>query len=118
VTDATGAGLAPGRYDLAGRTVVIDDQVVRLPDGTLGGSRIQMNRALQTCVERAGIAFADAVRMSSTTPARILSLGARKGILAAGYDADVTVLGADFSVRAVVVGGCLATGHLNRVRAA
>jgi N-acetylglucosamine-6-phosphate deacetylase len=118
VTDATGAGLAPGRYDLAGRTVVIDEQVVRLPDGTLGGSRIQMNRALQTCVERAGIAFADAVRMSSTTPARTLGLGARKGVLAAGYDADVTVLGADFSVRAVVVGGCLATGHLNRVRAA
>lgn len=110
ITDATGAGLAPGRYDVAGRTILVDDQAVRLPDGTLGGSKLQMNRALQICVEKAGIPLADAVRMVSTTPARVLGLGTRKGVLAPGYDADVTVLGADFTVRAVLARGRFIVG--------
>jgi N-acetylglucosamine-6-phosphate deacetylase len=35
VTDATGAGLGPGRHTVAGRTVLVDQWAVRLPDGTL-----------------------------------------------------------------------------------
>lgn len=111
ITDATGAGLAPGRHDVAGRTILVDERAVRLPDGTLGGSKLQMNRALQTCVEQAGISVADAVRMASTTPARTLGLGARKGVLAPAYDADVTVLGPDFAVRAVLVLGRFIVGR-------
>jgi N-acetylglucosamine-6-phosphate deacetylase len=105
VTDATGAGLAPGRYAIAGRTVVVDQWAVRLPDGTLGGSKLTMNRALQVCVEQAGISIGDAARMASTTPARVLGLEARKGVLAPGYDADITVLDHDFTVRAVFAAG-------------
>ena len=111
ITDATGAGLAPGRYDVAGRTILVDEQAVRLPGGTLGGSKLQMNKALQICVEQAGISFADAVRMASTTPARVLGMGARKGVLAPGYDADVTVLGADFIVQAVLALGRFIVGR-------
>lgn len=114
ITDATGAGLAPGRYDVAGRTILVDEQAVRLPGGTLGGSKLQMNQALQICVEQAGISFADAVRMASTTPARVLGLGARKGVLAPGYDADVTVLGADFIVQAVLALGRFIVGRPRR----
>ena len=114
ITDATGAGLAPGRYDVAGRTILVDEQAVRLPGGTLGGSKLQMNQALQICVEQAGISFADAVRMASTTPARVLGLGARKGVLAPGYDADVTVLGADFIVQAVLALGRFIVGCPHR----
>jgi len=110
ITDASGAGLAPGRYDVTGRTILVDEQAVWLPGGTLAGSKLQMNRALQVCVEQAGISFADAVRMASTTPARVLGLGARKGVLAPGHDADVTVLGADFGVRAVLVLGRFIVG--------
>jgi N-acetylglucosamine-6-phosphate deacetylase len=114
VTDAAAAGLGPGRFELAGRTVVVDERAVRLPDGTLAGSKLQMNRALQICVEQAGISFADAVRAASTTPARVLGLGARKGTLAPGYDADVTVLGADFSVQAVLALGRFVVGDPRR----
>ncbi len=111
ITDAVGAGLAPGRYDVAGRTILIDEQAARLPGGTLAGSKLQMNRALQVCVEQTGISLADAVRMASTTPARVLGLGDRKGVLAPGYDADVTVLGADFSVQAVLALGRFVVGR-------
>ena len=114
ITDASGAGLAPGRYDVTGRTLLVDEQAVWLPGGTLAGSKLQMNRALQVCVERVGISFADAVRMASTTPARVLGLGARKGVLAPGHDADVTVLGADFSVQAVLALGRFIVGRPRR----
>lgn len=105
ITDATGAGLPPGRHELAGRTLVVDERAVRLPDGTLAGSKLRMNQALRVCVEQAGIPLADAARMASTTPARVVGLGSRKGVLAPGYDADVTVLGRDFGVRAVMALG-------------
>ncbi len=111
ITDSTGAGLAPGQYEIAGRTIVVDDHAVRLPDGTLAGSKLQMNRALQVCVEQVGIPMADAVRMASTTAARVLGLGARKGVLAAGYDADVSVLAPDFTVLAVMVMGRFVVGE-------
>jgi N-acetylglucosamine-6-phosphate deacetylase len=39
--------------------------------------------------------------MASTTPARLVGEGRRKGRLAPGYDADVAVLAPDLSVEAV-----------------
>ncbi|MGI6148237.1 MAG: N-acetylglucosamine-6-phosphate deacetylase [Firmicutes bacterium] len=105
VTDSTAAGLAPGRYTRAGRELVVDDRTVRLPDGTLAGSKLLLNNALKVCVQEARIPLCDAVRMASTTPARVLGMGNKKGALLAGFDADVTVLSRDFSVRAVMVGG-------------
>jgi N-acetylglucosamine-6-phosphate deacetylase len=45
------------------------------------------------------------VRMAATTPARLVGEGQRRGRLAPGYDADVTVLSPDLSVEAVYKGG-------------
>ena len=41
---------------------------------------------------------ADAVRMASTVPARILGLADRKGRIAIGYDADLVALDPDLEV--------------------
>lgn len=114
VSDSTGAGLPPGRFRVCGRELVVDDQAVRLSDGTLAGSKLQLNRALQVCVEQAGIPLPDAVRMAATTPARILGLSGRKGALAPGYDADVVVLARDFSVAAVLIAGRFVVGGPQR----
>jgi N-acetylglucosamine-6-phosphate deacetylase len=46
--------------------------------------------------------------MVSTAPARSIGEGRRKGRLAPGYDADVTVLAPDLSVQAVWQCGVLA----------
>jgi N-acetylglucosamine-6-phosphate deacetylase len=46
--------------------------------------------------------------MASTSPARAIGEGRRKGRLAPGYDADVTVLAPDLSVQAVWQRGVLA----------
>jgi N-acetylglucosamine-6-phosphate deacetylase len=43
--------------------------------------------------------------MASTTPARLIGEGRRKGRLVPGYDADAAVLAPDLSVEAVWRGG-------------
>jgi N-acetylglucosamine-6-phosphate deacetylase len=43
----------------------------------------------------------EAARMASTSPARLVGAGRRKGRLVPGYDADATVLAPDLSVQAV-----------------
>lgn len=104
VTDAiAAAGMGDGEYPLAGRRVGVRDGVARLEDGTLAGSVLSMHEALRNVVE-AGCALPEAVRMASTTPA-VLVGGTRKGILAAGCDADVVVLTPELGVHAVWVGG-------------
>jgi N-acetylglucosamine-6-phosphate deacetylase len=52
-----------------------------------------------------GCTIPRAVRMASTTPARLIGEGGRKGRLVPGYDADVTVLPPDLCVEAAYKGG-------------
>src|SRR5690606_24111213 len=48
ITDAIrGAGMPEGDYTIDDRTVTIRDGAVRLPDGTLAGSILTMDRALR-----------------------------------------------------------------------
>jgi len=106
VTDAIrAAGCEDGVHDLAGRSAVVRDGAVYLQDGTLAGSTLTMPAAVRTMVQRAGVPLAEAVRMATLNPARALGLDARKGIVAAGKDADLVVLDRDFNVRMTIIGG-------------
>ena len=51
--------------------------------------------------------LADAVRMASTVPARVIGLAERKGRIAAGYDADIIALDAELEVAMTWVAGRL-----------
>ncbi len=106
VTDAIAAASAePGEYSLATRRVYLNDHSPRLEDGTIAGSVLTMNEALQNVLAFTGCTVPEAARMAATTPARLLGEEGRKGRLAPGYDADVTVLRSDLSVEAVYKGG-------------
>ena len=106
VTDAIAAtGMGDGEYPLATRTVRMDGGVPRLGSGAIAGSVLTMNEAFRDILAFTGCTLAEAARMSSTSPARLVGEGRRKGRLAPGYDADVTVLAADLSVEAVWRGG-------------
>lgn len=101
-TDATAAtGMGPGEYALATRKVYQDANMARLKDGALAGSLITMNEAFQNILAFTGCTLPEAARMASSTPARLIGVGRRKGRLVPGYDADVTVLAPDLSVEAV-----------------
>jgi N-acetylglucosamine-6-phosphate deacetylase len=108
VTDAiAAAGMGDGEYRLATRTVYLEGGVPRLGSGALAGSTLTMVEAFKNILAFTGCTVPEAARMVSTTPARLVGEGRRKGRLTPGYDADLAVLAPDLSVEAVWRGGQL-----------
>jgi N-acetylglucosamine-6-phosphate deacetylase len=107
ITDAMRAcGLADGTYKLYRHDVTVGEGAARLGDGTLAGSVLTLERAVQTMVEQAGLPLPAVLPLATEVPARILGLADRKGKLAEGYDADVVVLSEKLAVERVFVRGC------------
>jgi N-acetylglucosamine-6-phosphate deacetylase len=105
VTDAMeAAGMPPGEYELSGRKVRLEDGEVRLPDGTLAGSALTMDRAVSNTVELLRVPIPDAVRMATQTPAEILGIYS-KGRIVPGADADLVLLAPSGAVYETIVGG-------------
>jgi N-acetylglucosamine-6-phosphate deacetylase len=101
-TDAiAAAGMGGGEYRLASRTVYMEGGVPQLGSGVIAGSVLIMIEAFRNILAFTGCTVPEAARMASTTPARLVGEGRRKGRLVPGYDADVTVLAPDLSVEAV-----------------
>ena len=91
--------------------VIIEDGVCKLSDrSALAGSIATMDRLIRTMVQKADIPLADAVRMASETPARIMGVYDRKGSLQRGKDADIIILDKDLNLRAVWAMGKLVDG--------
>jgi N-acetylglucosamine-6-phosphate deacetylase len=106
VTDAIAAtGMDDGEYRLATRTVYVDGGVPKLGSGAIAGSVLTMREAFMNILAFTGCTIAEAARMTSTSPAKLVGEGRRKGRLAPGYDADITVLTPDLSVETVWRGG-------------
>jgi N-acetylglucosamine-6-phosphate deacetylase len=105
VTDAVAAlGRPPGRFPLGGRTVTLGDDGVRLDDGTLAGSALALDEAVRNLIAFTGCSPAESIATVTATPARVLGLR-RKGTVAPGFDADLTLLTADLRVATTFVGG-------------
>jgi MFS-type transporter involved in bile tolerance (Atg22 family) len=92
----------------AGRGAGKISGVPTLGSGALAGSVLTMGEAFRNALAFTGCTLPEAARMVSTTPARLVGEGRRKGRLTPGYDADVAVLAPDLSVEAVWHGGELA----------
>jgi N-acetylglucosamine-6-phosphate deacetylase len=90
----------------SGLEVIIEDGVAKMPDRTcFAGSIATTDRLVRNMVRLAGAPLASAVQMATITPARILGIGNRKGMIAPGYDADVVVFDQDVNVRMTIVRG-------------
>jgi N-acetylglucosamine-6-phosphate deacetylase len=108
ITDATAAaGLPRGsRAWLGGHPITAGEATALLPDGTIAGSLLTMDRAFQTLIGRVGIPLVDAATICATTPARELGLVGH-GVLALEAVADLVVLDANFSVVQTYLAGQL-----------
>jgi N-acetylglucosamine-6-phosphate deacetylase len=84
--------------------VVFDGQAPRLPDGTLAGSALTMDRAVANVVRHAGVALVDALRAASTVPAAVVG-ASDHGRIAAGCRADLVALDSDLAVVGTWIGG-------------
>ena len=99
------AGLPDGDYCFDGMKVAVRHGKSLLESGTLAGSTIRLCDAVGNMVEKAGVPLREAVEMASTTPARVAGAADRKGGIAPGMDADITVLDRGLSVMLTMVEG-------------
>lgn len=82
--------------------IVIEDGVCKLADhSSLAGSIATMDVLVRTMVQKANVPLADAIRMASETPARLMGVLDRTGTLQRGKDADVIIMDRNLAVRAV-----------------
>ncbi len=104
ITDAISAtGMPDGCYRLGGFEVdVREGKCTR--NGSLAGSVLTMDRAVQNLARFAEWAWPQAVAAASRNPARVARF-ANKGVLSAGADADFVVLNAQGEVQRTFVGG-------------
>jgi N-acetylglucosamine-6-phosphate deacetylase len=107
ITDAIEAtGLPDGGYRLGGRPVTVRDGRATLPEtDTIAGSTLTMDRALRNAVSFGGVTVEAAARMAATTPAELLGIAHRKGVVAAGRDADLVILDDDLALAGVLARG-------------
>lgn len=98
-----------------GMRTVLEDGVMKLMDRqAFAGSVATANTLVRNMVELAGAGVADAVRMASLTPAKVLGVDHRKGKLVAGYDADLVLFDERMDVKLTMVGGNIIYGGAER----
>ncbi|MBQ4268562.1 MAG: N-acetylglucosamine-6-phosphate deacetylase [Clostridia bacterium] len=99
ITDAMRAkGIPDGVSELGGQTVYVKNGEARLADGTLAGSVLRMNRAVQNMVEKVGVPFTQAVDYATINPATAIGMQDEIGSIKVGKRADFTVLNANYDV--------------------
>jgi N-acetylglucosamine-6-phosphate deacetylase len=74
-----------------------------MEDGTIAGSTLTLNKAIKNIIETTGTKIADAVRMATVNPAKVIK--SDKGILSSGKPADFVVLDKDFNVEMTIMNG-------------
>jgi N-acetylglucosamine-6-phosphate deacetylase len=92
ISDGTAAtGMPDGKYSLGGLEVTVSGGVCRDAEGRLAGSTLTLDHALRNIVNL-GASLADALRMLTLNPAKLLGIEFKKGSLRAGADADIILL--------------------------
>ncbi len=106
VSDSIRAGgMHEGEYEFADQKVFMKNKKAVLEDGTLAGSTLTLNNAVKNMVETANAKLTEAFRMASLNGAKVINMEHRKGILAAGKDADIVVLNNDYTVEMTIIAG-------------
>ena len=108
VSDAMkGVGLPDGEYLIGGQRCLVEGGIALIVGrpGCIASSVTTLHGMLMSTHQRMGVSLADAWRMSSETPARVIGIDDRKGRLAPGMDADVLVLDGELDITAVYAMG-------------
>lgn len=108
ISDATsGAGLPEGsRFRMGNLEYEVHDGVGMMFDRScFAGSTTLVNDMIPILVEQVGIPLAEAIRMASLTPARVIGVDDRKGSLEADKDADIAIFNDDFTAWGTLING-------------
>lgn len=89
-----------------GLEVVFEDNVMKLSDRScLAGSAATTDMLVRNMYKKVGVPIYDAVKMASSTPARIMGIDSQKGYIKENFDADILLFDDDISIKKVMVGG-------------
>lgn len=118
ITDAMrGASMPPGESILGGirngLNVIVEDGVAKLPDrSSFAGSVATADTLVRNMIQLAEVPLTDAVRMITSTPARIMGIDTKKGTLTVGKDADIVIFDKDIRVLTTIVAGNIVYNRL------
>lgn len=111
VTDSMrAAGMPEGESILGGieggQKVIVEDGVAKLLDrSAFAGSVATADRLVRNMIHLADVPLLDAVKMMTSTPARIIGVANKKGAILEGYDADIIIFDDDINITQTLVGG-------------
>ncbi|HXB42758.1 MAG TPA: N-acetylglucosamine-6-phosphate deacetylase [Puia sp.] len=89
-----------------GLKVIVEDSVAKLPDrSAFAGSIATADKLVRTMISMAGVSLMDAVKMMTVTPARILGITDKKGVLAVGKDADIVIFDGNITIAMTMIKG-------------
>ncbi|TFD99922.1 N-acetylglucosamine-6-phosphate deacetylase [Jeotgalibacillus sp. R-1-5s-1] len=109
ITDAMRAkGLKNGLYDLGGQKIEVLGKAARLVDGTLAGSVLTMETAVQHITDIIELTDEELVKISSENAAKQLGIFDRKGSIEKGKDADFVVMNENYQVVTTIINGVVA----------
>lgn len=73
----------------------------------LAGSASSMDTIFRNAVKQVGIPLTDAVKMTSSTPAKVIGIDGKKGYIRENYDADLILFDEDINIKKVMINGKL-----------
>jgi N-acetylglucosamine-6-phosphate deacetylase len=104
-----------GAYRFGALDIEVEAGVARLTDGgSLAGSTLTAGGALRRAVNEIGLSVEDAVQAAASTPAALLGVQGRAGVISPGADADLIVCGDNMELAAVMVHGTWVDGAAPR----
>lgn len=108
ITDCLPAGGLPdGEYTLGGQRFISKGIECRLPDGTIAGSILKLNKGVWNVYKSSDIPLYECVNCASLNPARAIGVDAHKGSIEVGKDADLIITDAEFNVEKTIIGGTI-----------
>jgi len=106
ISDCTGTNQLPdGCHQIGGKTVYKSGGKVSLANGSLAGSSLTLDKAVQYIIQKSRIPIEEAVQMASYNPAVVCGVSEHKGRIAVGFDADVVILTNDLEVESTIIDG-------------
>ena len=106
ITDCMRAGGMPdGEFDLGGQPVKKTGIKCLLPDGTIAGSVLTLNKAVHNLYENTELSISEAVNCASLNPAKALGVADTIGSLEVGKCADIMICDDDFNIKNTIIGG-------------
>jgi len=106
ITDSMRAGcMKDGISELGGQKVIVKENSARLEDGTLAGSILTLNKAVENIAKNTDLKIYEVISMASLNAAKDIGIEDRKGSIEIGKDADIVIFDNDFEVEHTIVEG-------------